>query len=66
MIPVFKPILKNKDIKAAFDTIKKGEISGTYAKSINRLEKIFQNLIKQNSLSAFLVELLLYTWQFHV
>ena len=29
MIPVFKPILKNKDIKAAFDTIKKGEISGT-------------------------------------
>ena len=46
MIPVFKPILKNKDIKAAFDTIKKGEISGTYAKSINRLEKNFSKFNK--------------------
>ena len=41
MIPVFKPILKKKDINAACDTIKKGEISGTYSKSIDLLERNF-------------------------
>jgi perosamine synthetase len=41
MIPVFKPILKKKDIDAAYNTIKKGEISGTYSKSIDLLEKNF-------------------------
>lgn len=41
MIPVFKPILKKKDINAACDTIKKGEISGTYSKSIDLLETNF-------------------------
>lgn len=41
MIPVFKPILKKKDIKAAYNTIKKGEISGTYSKSNDLLEKNF-------------------------
>ena len=66
MIPVFKPILKNKDIKAAFDTIKKRRNFWNLCKKHKSTRKIFQNLIKQNSLSAFLVELLLYTWQFHV
>ena len=37
MIPVFKPILKKKDINAAYETIKKGEISGHF-KSIDLLE----------------------------
>ena len=41
MIPVFKPILKKKDINAACNTIKKGEISGTYSKSIDLLETNF-------------------------
>ena len=34
MIPVFEPVLKKKDIAAAYQTIKKGEISGTFANSI--------------------------------
>src|SRR6056300_594166 len=41
MIPVFKPILKTKDINAAYKTIKKGEISGTFSKSIDLLERNF-------------------------
>ena len=41
MIPVFKPILKTKDINAAYNTIKKGEISGTFSKSIDLLERNF-------------------------
>jgi perosamine synthetase len=46
MIPVFKPILKNRDITAAYKTIKKGEISGTFSKSINLLEKNFAKFNK--------------------
>ncbi|MFL2892681.1 MAG: DegT/DnrJ/EryC1/StrS family aminotransferase [Candidatus Pelagibacter sp.] len=41
MIPVFKPILEKKDVSAAFETIKKGEISGTFSNAINVLEKNF-------------------------
>ena len=41
MIPVFKPILKKKDINAAYTTLKKGEISGTFSKSIDLLERNF-------------------------
>ena len=46
MIPVFKPILKTKDINAAYKTIKKGEISGTFSKSIDLLEKNFAKFNK--------------------
>ena len=46
MIPVFQPLLKKKDIKAAYHTIKKGEISGTFAKSIVDLEKNFAKFNK--------------------
>lgn len=61
MIPVFNPILKNIDIKAAYQTIKRGEISGTFATSIASLEKILQSLIKQNIQLAFQVEQQLFT-----
>src|SRR6056300_530485 len=46
MIPVFKAILKAKDINAAYKTIKKGEISGTFSKSIDLLEKNFAKFNK--------------------
>ena len=46
MIPVFKPILKKKDINAAYETIKRGEISGTFSKSIDLLEKNFAKFNK--------------------
>ena len=46
MIPVFEPVLKKKDIEAAYQTIKKGEISGTFAKSIVDLEKNFAKFNK--------------------
>ena len=37
MIPVFKPIINNSDIKAVLKALKNGEISGTYGKSILKL-----------------------------
>ena len=46
MIPVFQPSLKQKDIKAAYETIKKGEISGTFAQSVVDLEKNFAKFNK--------------------
>ena len=46
MISVFKPELKKKDIKAAYETLKKGQISGTFADSINSLEKNFAKFNK--------------------
>jgi perosamine synthetase len=46
MIPVFKPVIKAKDINAAHETIKKGEISGTFSKSIDLLEKNFAKFNK--------------------
>ena len=46
MITVFNPILKNIDIKAAYKTIKRGEISGTFATSIASLEKNFAKFNK--------------------
>ena len=41
MIPVFKPIISSTDKKAALSALDKGEISGTYGKSIINLEKDF-------------------------
>jgi perosamine synthetase len=46
MIPVFKPELQKKDIEAAYQTLKKGQISGTFADSINSLEKNFAKFNK--------------------
>ena len=46
MIPVFKPILEKKDVSAAFQTIKRGEISGTFSNSITLLEKNFAKFNK--------------------
>jgi hypothetical protein len=63
MIPVFKPILKKKDIDAAYNTIKKGEISGTYSKSIDLLERNFAKYNKKNMLLVFLVVPQHYIWQ---
>ena len=45
MIPVFKPIINNSDIKAVLKALKNGEISGTYGKSILNLEKNFSKYI---------------------
>ena len=45
MIPVFKPIISSTDKKAALSALDKGEISGTYGKSIINLEKNFSKYI---------------------
>ena len=45
MIPVFKPIISSTDKKAALSALDKGEISGTYGKSIINLEKKFSKYI---------------------
>ena len=45
MIPVFKPIIKSSDIKATVDALNRGEISGTYGKSIIELEKNYSKYI---------------------
>jgi perosamine synthetase len=45
MIPVFKPIIVSSDIKAAVNALKRGEISGTFGKSIIELEKNYSKYI---------------------
>ena len=45
MIPVFKPIIVSSDIKAAVSALKRGEISGTFGKSIIELEKNYSKYI---------------------
>jgi perosamine synthetase len=45
MIPVFKPIIDPSDIKAAVNALKRGEISGTFGKSIIELEKNYSKYI---------------------
>ena len=45
MIPVFKPALEKSDIQSVTKALKKGEISGNFGKSLDKLEKNFAKFI---------------------
>ena len=49
MIPVFEPEITKSDRSALIKALDNGEISGTFGKSIPKLEKNFAKIICQNS-----------------
>ena len=45
MIPVFQPIISNKDISRVISSLKSGEISGSFGKNIPLFERNFAKFI---------------------
>ena len=60
-IPVHEPDIDHTDYKSLLNTIKSGEISGSFTNTIKNLKIILLNLIKLNMQFLSLIVLMLYS-----